>query len=157
MKTIDEIFGELRTEVENGARFSFNFAKRTLYVNGKCIIRDGKFADDEVQVEQSDASVADVLAGIEIRYNMYKHSIPNATSDRIRSPHFKALKYDELTDDDRDFGLPRHERLFNLEWYVMMNILNGVLDWSKPEFRGKWFWKSPKDFNLVIRKEWIAA
>lgn len=157
MKTTNVIFEELTTEVENGARFSFNFAKRTLYVGGRCILRDGKFTEEEVEIKQSDASVTDVLQGIETLYQMYKHSMPNEASDRLRSPHFKALRYDELTDDDRDFGLPRHERLFCLEWYVMINILNGVLDWSKPEFKGKWFWKSPKDFNLVLRKEWIAA
>lgn len=157
MKTTFSVYYDLTKAIDNGARFSFNFAKRTLYVGGKSIIRDGKFIDVDVDITPDTTPIAKVLENIEIRYKYYKHSVPNEASDRNRSPHFKALKYDELSDEDRDFGLPRHRCLFELEWYVMMNILNGALDWSKPEFRGKWFWKSPKDFNLVLRKEWIAA
>ena len=47
----------------------------------------------------------------------------------------------------------REKAQFELELYVLCQILNG-LKWES-EKMGKWFWQSKMDKDLVILKKWV--
>lgn len=141
---------ELLDEVERGARFSVDFKKRELKVNGKKI--------DLVQLEMEDCHKLrkDPLGQISALYSVYKHSVPSERSESRRRNHFKALPEKDLSDSDMMYSPPRETARFTLEASVLLAIAHGWLVWDD-ETMGKWFWQSPADKDLVILKEWVAG
>ena len=79
-------YDEIINAVENGAKFTINFQKRTCRVNGKVVMseedkpKDTPYLTPEV-----------VFVGIEQRYAAYKHSVPSERSESHRRYYFKAL------------------------------------------------------------------
>ena len=138
MKTYEEIL----EAISNGASYKINLEKRTLVVNRKQI--------DIVSGEKM--SVESVLEKIEELYYCYKYSIPSATEPS--RPYFKALKYNELSQEDQTYGPNRDIARFELEYFVLQSIINGSFVWNE-ETMGKWFWRSSNDYDLVILRSWI--
>lgn len=145
------IYKETLAKVAEGARFSVNFEKRNLKVNGKCVIKEGKY---EGELGVSPHPVVETLKDIERLYHRYRHSIPSERSDARRKTYFQAIAEHELSDDDMLYGERRDNAQIALELYVLCSILNGSLVWD--DFaQGKWFWQSPNEKGLIILKQWI--
>ena len=141
-------YDEIINAVENGAKFTINFQKRTCRVNGKVVMseedkpKDTPYLTPEV-----------VFVGIEQRYAAYKHSVPSERSESHRRYYFKALSEKELSDEDMMYGEQREVARCRLELYVLFCIILSRLTWN-PSW-GTWFWRSENDKDLIILKDWI--
>lgn len=150
MSIYEKVYGE----VAQGASFRIDFKSRTLTVNGKKVIDNGKY-DKALGVtwDWGTVTVDDFLAEMEDIYKDYKHSIPSEQSDRNRRCYFKALPEKELSDEDMMYGLPREICRFMLEFALLAAVLEGFT-WDE-EKMGKWFWQSDEDKDFVILREWV--
>ena len=141
-------YDEIINAVENGAKFTINFQKRTCRVNGKVVMseedkpKDTPYLTPEV-----------VFVGIEQRYAAYKHSVPSERSESHRHYYFKALPEKELSDEDMMYGERREVARCKLELYVLVQLLRGNLWWDNSW--GTWFWCSKNDKDLIILRDWI--
>lgn len=149
---MDDIYKATIGKVEKGARFRINFENRSLRVNGKYVIKNGKY-EGSLGIEPQ--STDETLSEIERLYQRYRHSIPTERSDARRKTYFQAVAEHELSDDDMLYGERRDNAQIALELYVLCSILNGSLVWE--DFAaGKWFWKSGNTDGLIILKNWIT-
>jgi hypothetical protein len=136
--------------VEGGASFKIDFRSRSLKLNGKPIIQNGKY-EDELGVPC--CSEGEFLANVEELYCIYKHSVPSERSESKSCRYFMALPEKSLNDDAMLFGERRDKAQIELELYILCQIINGI-KWN-PEKMGKWFWQSSEDKDLVILRNWI--
>lgn len=137
--------------VENGARFRIDFKTRTLAINGKPIINKGVY-DGDLGIEKAGdlQSMFDEIQGL---YNQYKHSVPSERSVGKQRLYFKALPESELEDFDMLYGIGRESAQFQLEMYVLCQLIHGFV-WDE-QVMGSWFWQSKQDKDLVILKDWF--
>lgn len=147
------IFQETIQAVRNGAKFKVDFRSRTLKLNGKYIIKDGKF-EGELGIELS-SNTNEFLSQVEELYYRYKHSIPSERSESKSHRYFVTLPERSLSDEDMLYGERRDKTQIELELYILCQILNGF-KWN-PEEMGKWFWQSKEDKDLVILRNWIES
>lgn len=147
------IYQETIQAVRNGAKFKVDFRSRTLKLNGKYIIKDGKF-EGELGIELS-SNTNEFLSQVEELYYRYKHSIPSERSESKSHRYFVTLPERSLSDEDMLYGERRDKAQIELELYILCQILNGF-KWN-PEEMGKWFWQSKEDKDLVILRNWIEA
>ena len=139
--------------VENGVPVIINLKERTMRIGNKVVLSPSNLIAAELG-ESMPNNIAYVLERIEDNYNVYRHSIPGKREPS--RPWFKALKYDELTDEDRLVGADRAEARFELEYSVLTAIMTGKLTWSDPTMSDHhWFWKSKRANGLVILRSWI--
>ena len=141
-------YDEIINAVENGAKFTINFRKRTCRVNGKIVMSEEDKPKDTPYLTH-----AVVLFAIEQRYAAYKHSVPSERSESHRRYYFKALPEKELSDEDMMYGERREVARCKLELYVLMQLLRGNLYWDGRW--GTWFWCSKNDKDLIILRDWI--
>lgn len=141
-------YEEIINAVENGAKFTINFQKRTCRVNGKVVMseedkpKDTPYLTPEV-----------VFVGIEQRYAAYKHSVPSERSESHRRYYFKALPEKELSDEDMMYGEQREVAICKLELRLLTYIIQGYITWQKEW--GSWFYQSPNDKDLIILRSWV--
>lgn len=147
------IFQETIQAVRNGAKFKVDFRNRNLKLNGKYIIKDGKF-EGELGIELS-SNTDEFLSQIDELYYRYKHSIPSERSESKSHRYFVTLPERSLSDEDMLYGERRDKTQIELELYILCQILNGF-KWN-PEEMGKWFWQSKEDKDLVILRNWLEA
>ena len=136
--------------VEGGASFKIDFRSRSLKLNGKPVIQDGKY---EGELGVPCCNEDEFLANVEELYRIYKHSVPSERSESKSCRYFMALPEKSLNDDAMLFGERRDKAQIELELYVLCQILGGI-KWN-PETMGKWFWQSSEDKDLVILRNWI--
>ena len=150
-KTTEEAYDLASELVVRGHDFSCDLLKRNLRVAGKQVVKDGKFVGD-LQPMYTD----DPLKDIESLYARYKHSIPSERSEakRRKGTQFLALDFEDLTDDDMLYGERRNEAQAKLEMFVLFTALTGQLKWD--DEWGTWFWRSGKDRDCVILKNWLT-
>lgn len=141
-------YDEIINAVENGAKFTINFQKRTCRVNGKIVMSEEDKPKDTPYLTH-----AVVLFAIEQRYKAYKHSVPSERSESHRRYYFKALPEKELSDEDMMYGERREVARCKLELYVLIQLLRGNLAWENRW--GRWFWKSENDKDLIILRDWV--
>nr|DAG58929.1 MAG TPA: hypothetical protein [Caudoviricetes sp.] len=141
-------YKEVIQAVENGAKFTINFQKRTCRVNGKVVMSEEDKPNDTPCL-----TLEDVIAGIEQRYATYKHSVPSERSESHRHYYFKALPEKELSDEDMMYGERREQARCKLELYVLIQLLAENLYWDNSW--GTWFWRSKDDNDLIILRDWI--
>ena len=141
-------YDEIINAVENGAKFTINFQKRTCRMNGKIVMSEEDKPKDTPYLTH-----AVVLFAIEQRYMAYKHSVPSERSESHRRYYFKALPEKELSDEDMMYGERREVARCRLEVYVLFCIILGRLTWN-PSW-GTWFWRSKDDNDLIILRDWI--
>lgn len=140
-----EFISNVSEKVAGGARFSVNFEKRTLRV-------DGNLMDlDEIEVAKYEEAF--VMDTIDVLYLAYKHSVPSERSESHRRYYFKALPEKELSDEDMMYGEQRECARCELELFVLFAIRSGNLKWH--EQWGRWFYQSPRDKDLIILRSWI--
>lgn len=138
---------ELGRKIDEGAKFSIDFKKRTFKLNGKLI--DPKSVD----MMEEDNSFEGFMTKMKIEYNDYKYSVPSERSESHRKNYFKALPYEQLDDHELCYGMHREKARFYLEFRVLRGIVDGVLVWQKDW--GNWFWQSDTDKGFVILREWV--
>lgn len=96
------------------------------------------------------------LSQLERLYHAFQHSAPSADKKQCTSRFFGALSYSELTPEDLAFGQPRHEAMTELHtFFDAIRAEGGPLHQWPTEWAGKYFWQSPVETALVIRKDWI--
>lgn len=139
---METLYEELLSKVELGFDYHIDMRKHNLIVGGKQIIKKGR-----VLVDKPLCGII-TMQDLETAYNRYKHSIPGREKKRA---WFRALKYEELTDEDRNFGEQRSVAQFKLEYSVLAAILTGQLD---VEF-GTFFWRSKKFNEFILLINWI--
>lgn len=140
-------YEEIIKEVENGAKFTVNFEKRTCRVNGKDVTPQWKKLPERMITN------AAILYSVENLYQAYKHSVPSERSESHRRSYFKALPEKSLSDEDMLYGERREVARCKLELHILRHLLWGQLVWE--EEWGSWFWQSPKDKDLVLLRSWI--
>lgn len=147
---MDNIYQESVQAARDGAKFKIDFPSRSLKLNGKYIIQNGKY---EGELGVSECSEDEFLANVEELYRRYKHSVPSERSESKSRRYFMALPERNLSDDDMLFGERRDKAQIELELYILCQIING-LKWNS-ETMGRWFWQSKVDKDLVILRSWI--
>ena len=146
---MNTIYEQALAKVENGSRFRVNFQNRSLKIDGKYVIKDGKY-DGELGVELTDSPLEQITQ----LYTRYQHSLPSERSENKRKCYFKSLPEHLLNDEDMLYGRSREYTQIALELYVLGVILNGSLKWD--DFaKGLWFWQSPEKKDLILLREWI--
>ena len=139
--------------IANGIPVTINLRERTMRIGNKVVLNENNI----IGVDLGDTmpkNIYYVLERIEEYYRVYRHSIPGKREPS--RPWFKALKYDELTDEDSLVGADRAEARFELEYSVLTAIMTGKLTWSEPTMSDHhWFWKSKRANGLVILRSWI--
>lgn len=139
-------YEELKELHQKGCKVAVNLEKRQVKVNGKVV-------EFEPTIQEGDkVSLELILDHIEHLYILHKHSIPN--TDDTKREYFKALPYDQLSEDSKIYGDDRRDTRFELEMYVLNAIMTGMLWWNE-NIMGKWFWKSPVYDDLVILRSWV--
>ena len=147
--TRNEILGK----VYAGSKFYVSFGNRTVRVDGKVVVENGDFGEDEYEKE-GDFSLEGTLATIEELYNEYLHSIPSERSESHRKSYFIALKEKDLDDEDMMYGEQREISRARLETYVLEAVSRGWLYWDE-EKMGSYFWQSKKHKSLIILRDWV--
>lgn len=141
-------YDEIINAVENGARFTINFQKRTCRVNGKLVMSE---KDKPLPGHYDPLFI--ILKKIEQLYAAYKHSVPSERSESHRHYYFKALPEKDLTDKDMMYGDGRELARCKLELYLLYMILRDQFHWQ--DEWGSWFWQSETDKDLIILRDWI--
>ena len=149
-KTPQEAYDLAVELVRLGAGFYANLKKHELHVAGRKVVEGGKFLGRPGLLDCDDP-----LARIEELYDAYKRSIPSEKTERRKRnmTQFIALDLEDLDDSDFLYGERRNEAQTKLEMFVALAVATGQLKWN--DGMGKWFWKSPKDRDLVLLKDWI--
>ena len=142
------IFEKAVDAVTNGEKFKVNLEKRNLQIGNEYLIKDGKY--DGVLHN----GVGFSISTFEDLYQIYKHSRPSERSENKQRKYFKALKPNDLEEDDMLYGDDRELAQLSLELYLLCWILSGTFVWDE-ESMGKWFWQSQNDKDLVILRSWI--
>lgn len=147
------IYDTVIEQVSNGARFSVDFKKRTLRINGRIV---------DLKDKPLGVPVHPILEGwleeVEDRYDAYKYSRPTKTSmAKERKAKFKALSVAELI---KECG---HDALSNpksrdvaqaeLEIFILFSLVNGSFN-PDELFTKDWFFQGT-DKSLIIRKDWF--
>ena len=147
---MEDIYRETVTAIENGANFRIDFQSRSLKVNGRHMIRNGRYDGAPWLPEYG---CGDFFTDVEELYRRYKYSIPSERSQSKSRRYFMALPESDLEDGDMLYGQHRDTAQFELEFYILCRIIGGFT-WN-PETMGKWFWQSEKDKDLVILRKWV--
>lgn len=146
------IYSHSVEQIGQGSKFYINFKTRSLKINGRYIIKSGKPVDDSEF--GGPLPYESIIPELEQLYNIYNHSIP-AEHEPYKT-YFKALSYDELSDEDKMYGVERSFARFDLEYYVLIGIITGHITWEKLTKPSNWLFKSKKYNNLVLLKNWIT-
>ena len=80
---MEDIYRETVTAIENGANFRIDFQSRSLKVNGRHMIRNGRYDGAPWLPEYG---CGDFFTDVEELYRRYKHSIPSERSQSKSRP-----------------------------------------------------------------------
>lgn len=150
--SMDNIWNYAQEKVHNGSSFRIVFEKRSLLIDNKYIIKEGKY-EGSLGIDTS-IPIDSLLQNIEEYYRQYKHSVPSARSESKYKRYFRALPEYQLDEQDMLYGENRELAELRLELYVLTAIINEDLVWDEIA-KDKWFWQSSVHPSLVILKQWI--
>lgn len=108
---MEDIYRETVTAIENGANFRIDFQSRSLKVNGRHMIRNGRYDGAPWLPEYG---CGDFFTDVEELYRRYKHSIPSERSQSKSRRYFMALPESDLEDGDMLYGQHRDTAQFEL-------------------------------------------
>lgn len=151
---MQNLYPKIIERVADGARFSVNLQRRSLKLNGKYIIKDGKYNGD-LGVE-----LTNPIQQIEHLYERYRHSIPSERNDNRHRHYFQALPENKLDEEDMLYGIPREIAAAELEVFILLALITGALTWAMltdNDPKATWFWKSSNEPSLIIFKHWLEA
>ena len=74
-----------------------------------------------------------------------------------KNVYYQKRKLDEMDDSDMICGSNGHVSRFMIEFYTLIGIINGSLNWALDEMNrsGHFFWKSDNYRELIILKEFF--
>ena len=130
-------------------RIYIDLCNKTIKVNGKCLIESGEVVCNQFKDFEFDELINETL-DLDDLYSQYKYSMPNEKEDRRH--YFKALSASELTDAQLVCGMPRYEARIQLEAYILLASLVGILKWVNPNY---FYWQSVKDKDFIILRKYI--
>lgn len=148
------IYEELIQRVQNGETFYINFEDRTLKVGKDKLIDNGNYDTNRKLFGSTIFTAPEIIMIIDGLYRQYKYSLPSERSDNKRRHYFKALKFEELTDEQMLRAELREVRQAYLEGFILCMVLEGQIKWNELT-QGNWFYKSASDDDLVILRSWI--
>lgn len=131
---------EFVEKVNQGNKFKINLNKNESYLNKKKVILTSATSDNLVNE-------------LNYIYKQYKESYPSERSEKSRS-YFKALSFEEMTDDMLVSGEDRLVQQALLEGFILThrdNIMEQLFVNTN-----KWFWQSDEDEDFIILKEWCV-
>ena len=105
---MEDIYRETVTAIENGANFRIDFQSRSLKVNGRHMIRNGRYDGAPWLPEYG---CGDFFTDVEELYRRYKHSIPSERSQSKSRRYFMALPESDLEDGDMLYGQPGYRAI----------------------------------------------
>lgn len=139
--------------VGKGYKYYFDMKKKEIYVifNNKTVTYISP--DDKCEYCEGYDNVIDQ---IECMYHRYRHSIPSTRSERMKHNPFRfgALKFHELAEDDKSYGMNRDYALAELVSYIIFGVINNCITWDMFGNHNV-FWKSRNFEQLIIMREWI--
>ena len=97
--------------VEDGANFRIDFQSRSLKLNGKFIIQDGRY---EGELGVTDCNEDEFFANVEELYSRYKNSVPSERSESKPHQYFMAVPERSLSDDAMLYGERRDKAQIEL-------------------------------------------
>jgi hypothetical protein len=148
-KNIMSVFYDALCAIEWGAKFKINLKEKTLKINNKDILLEDELITKE-DINLLCLNSTEPWEIVEELYERYKRSSPSAKSNGNK-PYFKALKADELNDNDIAFGRPRDMAQAELELFILFGGMTGLLQWQNDKH---WFLQG-KDKELIVLREWI--
>lgn len=149
---MENIWNEAQEKVYNGSTFRISLDKRSFLIDGKYVIKEGKY--EGCLGYDTNFPVDAILAMAEEFYWQYLHSVPSARSEAKYRRYFRALPEYKLSEEDMLYGQHRDITQLRLELFILISILQGALVWE--EFaKDKWFWQSKKHPSLIILRQWI--
>ena len=154
------IYLELLERVCGGESFHIDFEKRNMKVGKSYLIKEGEYEETQELLGESFGNVhclEDLLFELECLYRVYKYSLPSERSDNKRRKYFKALPMEEITDEQLIAAERREFSQAVLEGFVLCMIVGGQLVWDENVMRGKWFWQSNNDPDLVVLRSWVEG
>lgn len=141
---------KLLSKVDNGATFSVDFKQRNLKVNGRYLVKEGKYKGEYGFLP------CKALEHVEELYHAYRYSYPSEDGVKYRS-YFTPLTAEELSVKDMVLGKDREVARAELESYILGLMLSGFSWDDQDELKGKWFWRSSKEPSLRLLKEWFTG
>lgn len=121
---------------------------RPIYENGKVVASLIHFKDYEYD-NLKDLKLIDDNYNIEDLYHQFKYSLPTT---REKKSYFYALPPDKMTNQEMIDGIDRDVARVMLECYVLFN--SDKLKELFPNDKA-YYWKSEKDKDLVLLREWL--
>lgn len=147
---MNNIYQSAIKSVENGSNFKVDFQSRSLKIDGKYVIKEGKYEGD---LGASSSNEDRFFTTVEELYSRYKHSVPSERSESKSRQYFTALPERDLSDEAMLYGERRDKAQIELELYILCQIIL-EFRWIA-EKMGKWFWQSKSDKDLVILRDWV--
>lgn len=141
-------FEKALRQVSEGAKWSIDFKLKVAYVNGKPLNKDGDYG------LFADTTSLNVTF-LEALFNEYYHSVPDERSERRIRNYFKALPYEELSDEDLMYRMQRNVAQFVLELTFLRLVIEKKIVWEELTNANHWFWQSEKYPQFVILREWV--
>ena len=151
----ETIYDKCLERVRQGADFKVDFIKRSVMVDGKYVIKEGKYEGTLFHYNFDKDDVDGAMEVIREQYNLYRVSRPTKKSMAKRHVYFEAMSQEELDARGTAFAWftgKRDESQFSLEFIFLGFVLLGVLKWN-PQW-GSYYYKDPNS-PLRIQREWI--
>lgn len=117
--------------VNQGCSYRIDLTKRELRINNK--------------ITNFDSFIGNWQTAEEL-YQKFKHSAP-CERNNGNTPYFKALGFEELSDDELAFNENRNVAQAMLEGYLLM----AVMEWRN----GKQWYRKGADTDFIVLREWI--
>lgn len=146
------MYNEIIERIKQGARFSVDFKKKELKINGKAVSVEGSLG-----IKKYD-NLDEWLDDVEDLYDEYKYSKPTQRSmEKERKSRFKALSPGELLNE---FGhnalsnpLSRDVAQAKLEIFILFSMVNGSFN-PDELFAKDWYYQGA-DKSFIMLKNWF--
>ena len=142
--------------VEYGVKFSIDIKERSMKVNNKMIVQNGVLLnkDDTWGVEPEEC-IEDCISKLVVRFNRFYHSRCDAATEHRKYRWFAPLPFDKLSNDDHLYGDDRRIAQFELEYYLLCQMVFGTISAETLNMGDKFYWKPTKRSHLVIYRDWF--
>ena len=161
------IYGDFLSDlkISETKRWKVDLKNKTLICEGKKYIESSMYdirhdliVIDGINFDTSRKECNEICFEIiENLYHKYKYSRPSERSEKYRQrEYFRALKPDEMTDEQLVAGEDRNYARAALEAFILCASLAGYLTWDEEQMGSHWFYQG-KDKDLIILKKWIEC
>ena len=154
---MSSIYKDLLTVADNGGKIKVDLINKSLWVNGKQIIKEGEIHNEQDKSKElinlpndlatyfGAESTNEPWDLVEIIYDEFQKSVPG--KKEVKS-YFKSKSVDELTDADLAYNYDRYFASIMLEGFILLAGLKGLLKWQNPDH---WFWQGSNPNLIILR------